>query len=258
MLLLRMVLALGAMLLGLVLDSRDGGGAPPAEDDSGEPPEDGGGTGEIPPEHPRDDEGRFYRVLKFESKEDADAHYNNVFKQRHRRMKDDLRKEIEDDIREEVRAEYADDKEAAEQATRRRSTRLTNLQNRVTELEGLVDEAEVRAEEAEDATRRYENIVKKQWDEVKGVVPDYVMEFIQDRDLLWRIDYVRRNRDKWEHNGSGEETPEAPETPEEPETVRTFVIGSPPTPRGGNRQDRQSQADQEAQQEFMRAQHSAV
>lgn len=269
----KLVLALGAMIWSLMLEAQPRAneeGDPPAggeEESQDQPPRrgapgarSGSAGGTRGPRGAPEGDGRYYRVLKFTTKEDLDEHYNRVFTQRHRKMKDTLRKEIEDDVREEVQAEYAEDKEAAQKAVGRRAKKIETLQGKVEELEGELESAEERVEQAQGDAKKYAKVIESQWEEVESKVPDYVKELIEDKDVLERLDYVNRHRDKLlieedaGENGDGRDGERAEETPAEPPSV----IGAPPTPPGTQLRDRGREADQEAQQDYMRTTHGAI
>lgn len=264
--------------------ARQGAEQPPAQpneehsDAQGQDGQEGAGGATADPPRRRsgarggsDTDARYYRVLRFSSKEEAEDHYNRVFTQRHRKMKDALRKEIEDEIREEVQAEFAEDKEAAEKAVGRRSRKIEGLQQRVEELEEELEESEGKIEEAQLDAKKYERVIEKQWNDLKPRVPEHVLELMGERDVLERISYVNRHADQVllpaeedgengegggatgeENGGQGEAGAEGALTPPTP------IVGSPATPPGTQQRNRSREEDQEAQQDYLRTTHGAI
>ena len=226
-------------------DGGSGDGGSGDGDDSGDSG-DAGDRGE-----PGDGEDKPYKVLTFATAEEEQAHYDRTFRERHRRIKKQIKEEIEEELRDEIQAEFAADKSKAEQAASRRKERIQTLEARIEELEEQLETESDTVKSANAERDKYRSVIEEQWNKIAPELPEHITEIISDRDVLDRIAYVNKHREKITASAATQDV----ENGDGGGQIPGYIIGAPPTPQGT--QTRRSKGDEEAQQQFQRdVQHS--
>jgi hypothetical protein len=169
------------------------------------------------------EEGKPHRVFMSEKEEQdyLEAKLGERLAREQRKAERDKEK-----AREEAEAKALEEQQKFEELAKKRAETIGELNTEKEQLEESKSQLEQSVKSAEAERDRYKAIIESQWEARKEGVPDYVLEAIQERDVLDRIAYLDKHQEQ---------------------LGTSLPIGSPPSPRAPRDNGRErKEADKEA------------
>lgn len=140
---------------------------------------------------PDEAEDEPYRTLEFKTKEEADAHYNEVYKDRDKRLREEVREEerekAEADVKKQAAKEKEDYKSLYQEAEEDREKQAKKVADLEAEVERLSGEVEAMTPHRENNEKRAEELLKN--------VPDSIRTLLEGRDPLDQLKWLDENPD---------------------------------------------------------------
>lgn len=170
----RLMLMLFGFMLSWMLDTDDGGD-PPEDDDP-----------------PKDDKDEPFERLEFKTKEEADAHYNKVFKERDKRIREQIREEEKRKAEEDAKKQAAKEKEDYKSLYEDAEKTIEKQKTRISELEGKASEAENASERITALEERLKGLIAPDLE----AVDEMYREFVENMDVEKQAEWIEKNREK--------------------------------------------------------------
>jgi myosin heavy subunit len=171
----RLMFMLFGLMLSWMLDT----------DDGGDPPDDGDNDNNDGKDEP-------YKRLEFKTKEEADAHYNQVFTERDKRIREQIREEERTEAEKEAKNKAAKEKEDYKSLYEGAEQTIEEQKTRISELEGKASEAETASERITALEERLKGLIAPDLE----AVDEMYREFVEAMDVEKQAEWIEKNREK--------------------------------------------------------------
>jgi hypothetical protein len=135
-----------------------------------------------------------YRRLEFSSKEEEEEHYNKVFKDRDKRIREKIREEEKANAERDAKRKAAKEAEDYKALYEEEEKKAQNLQARVDELEPIKGERDASQERIDALEKRLKGMLKPQLERV----PEIYREFVEAKSVEEQAEWFEKNSEKLE------------------------------------------------------------